>query len=744
MISDPATRSVVPHSLAGSGGADAPPLVAKPKAMHLAKRSRERLVMISMFFVTAAIAAALYAQFDFSLAAAILGGGLAWVALMSMHMQVKRNAEIESLKAEIARFESQSAAAYGSHAGGMHAALHSRDAPWPNTGKDDSGKGDSGKSDSVKPAMGSPRRSAAKDQAAAPNASHSHASHPLAANSQAINPQTSTPSAAAPSSPAGSLAGPQTHPRWELPQTHSQNQPHSQAETHSHSQTQAQTTPGSSAVPAGARDASRETARRAPVAVETALWPGTALGAADPMRGQWAFRPSDADLKVLGLTVPLAQDHAAGMAADLTADLQILPLPGDLNSDLEMVQRKIKAMADEVNAAELVRDRPIGAPQSPAAATAMEKSIGALKATAETMRARPQAASMPASKSALTPFDPTPSDMALQALSLAKSAAKLDTPSMHTLPFELLIPATAERIAVSGLATAAAAPLPAVASPEVAPAPLPDLPHLPVFEFAPPPPPNPRLAAIVAAIENGSMDVFLSPIVALQSHQVSHYDVTVRLKAASGAYLDDAEQELQLAGSDMLALFDTARLKRSAALAQRLDAHNKSGSLLSAVNGPSITNADFLETFARVYEERDRISSQLVLTFTQADVEQFTASAWQALGDMHAFGFSFALSKIDHVAMDFSALAKRGFAFLRLDASALLSGLPARDRFVGPDDLCKLLAGAGMTLVADTIDDEAVRARVFGFGVLFGQGRLFGGARQVKLDPLPTGASAAA
>ena len=65
-------------------------------------------------------------------------------------------------------------------------------------------------------------------------------------------------------------------------------------------------------------------------------------------------------------------------------------------------------------------------------------------------------------------------------------------------------------------------------------------------------------------VESGAMDVFLSPIVALQSHQVSHYDVTVRLKNPAGAYLEDAEQELQLAGSDVLALFDTARLKRAA------------------------------------------------------------------------------------------------------------------------------------------------------------------------------------
>ena len=145
-----------------------------------------------------------------------------------------------------------------------------------------------------------------------------------------------------------------------------------------------------------------------------------------------------------------------------------------------------------------------------------------------------------------------------------------------------------------------------------------------------------------------------------------------------------------------------------------------------------------------MFEERDRISNQLVLTFTQADLEQFTPSAWQALGDMQAFGFRFALSKIDHVAMDFASLAQRGFAFLRLEANALMHGLPARDRFIEADELCRYLAGAGMTLVADTIDDEAIRARVFGFGVLFGQGRLFGGARQVKLDQLPKSAPAAA
>jgi cyclic-di-GMP phosphodiesterase, flagellum assembly factor TipF len=669
--SNPQASTTAAHGgLAGSAVTDAGLHTAKPKAGSLAKRTRERLVLISIALTTAAVAAVLYAQFDFSLSAAVLSGGIAWAGLMSLHMHVKKTAEIAALKAELIKLDAQSATAY------VASAANSLEAARPVAAK----------SETAKAAASSSRRTASSSASSAPAAAQ-----PLvAAGNSTAQTKANDNTVAAPS-------GPQPQPRWEM----SQAQPRSAADP----------------------------SRRAPAAVETALWPGTALSASDPMRDQWAFRPKDVEL-----TVALQMDADGELPG-------IDSLPLNLNSDLEMVQRKIKAMADEVNAAEGMRDRPSSVAQGTPGASAMEKSIGALKATAETMRVQPQAPlqKKPAPAEAMTTGAPR-DEVAFQPLNTKTS----DSPSMHSLPFDLLIPATAERIAVSTPVTAAVISAPASLASSLAAAGLPDL---SVFEFTLPPPPvapNPRLAVIVAAVESGSMDVFLSPIVALQSHQVSHYDVTVRLKSAAGSYIDDAEQELQLAGSDMLALFDTARLKRSAALAQRLDAHNKSGSLLSAVNAKSITSEAFLEAFARVYEERERISNQLVLTFTQEDVEQFTASAWQALSDMHAFGFRFALSKIEHVGMDFSALAKLGFAFLRLDANALINGLPARERFVGPDDLCKLLAGAGMTLVADTIDDEAIRARVFGFGVLFGQGRLFGGARQVKLDALPAGSSAAA
>ena len=676
--------------------ASQPAAVAAVKgSLNSAKKARERLVLLSIGLVTAATAAMLFVLFEYSFAASVLIGGGVWSALMAVHLQLQKNAEITRLKAEIQRLEAlrgQGPIALDRVANELAA-----------------GDGERGPR-----ALRGPAKQSAQN-------------------------------------------GPQANPRWEQ-------------------------------APRGVPQPSSATAQRraagegvTPV-VETTLWPGTAVTASDPMRDQWAFRPRE------GADAAGTATQPAFATGDEGAPRATIGSSPSIDADLAMVQRKIKALADEVNASEIVRDRAGSGPTVPAAksgglatsaqASALENSIGELKATAKSMRGG-ATRSGAARESAPAAAPVEASQVPMQQMPMQQTPMQQAAQQSQSLPFELLIPATAERIAVSKPASggavvnepplrpaaptlsiapdtaAASTPAPGPA-PVTTPAPqsfgLPELPSLDrtqaqliaAMTVPAAPPRNPRLEAIVDALENGEMDVFLSPIVALQSHQVSHYDVTVRLKSANGGYLDTAEQDLQLAGSDFLALFDMARLRRAAVLAQRLDAHNKAGSLLSAVNGPSITNTEFLETFARVFEERDRISNQLVLTFSQADLEQFTPSAWQALGDMQAFGFRFALSQIDHVAMDFTQLASRGFAFLRLEASALMNGLPARDRFIEADELCQYLAGAGMTLVADTIDDEAVRARVFGFGVLFGQGRLFGGARQVKLDQLPKGASAAA
>ena len=61
---------------------------------------------------------------------------------------------------------------------------------------------------------------------------------------------------------------------------------------------------------------------------------------------------------------------------------------------------------------------------------------------------------------------------------------------------------------------------------------------------------------------------------------------------------------------------------------------------------------------------------------------------------------------------------------------------------VPASDICRHLADFGLSLIVGRIEDDWLLARILGFGVLFGKGTLFGGARLVK-DEVVAGPAAA-
>ena len=91
--------------------------------------------------------------------------------------------------------------------------------------------------------------------------------------------------------------------------------------------------------------------------------------------------------------------------------------------------------------------------------------------------------------------------------------------------------------------------------------------------------------------------------------------------------------------------------------------------------------------------------------------------------------------------MDFEGLKSAGFEFVKLDAAVFLDGLAFEGVVVPADDLCRHLSDVGLALVVSHIKDELALAKVLGFGVLLGQGELFGRPRPVDVD---VGARAAA
>ncbi|WP_339082752.1 EAL domain-containing protein [Hyphomicrobium sp. ghe19] len=716
-------------------------------------RSRDGLIIASILIVSAAITMMSFSQLGLSMPISIAAGAVALSLLMLIHKQVQKSAQIALLKAELARAEFTQARHDVKSNGAKQKISQARPAP--------------AVAAAPGPSLPSAPNTAAPVSAPAASSTPESRIRELSRDIGNLVPRSEQ---TAPAQPAGA---PQ-------PQHAAAGLSSARPLASVDADRAGRLAPHAPMPPAGEPLPAKPAAESKGRAVFAA--PASERPVPETGRERWSFRrrvdvqPQQPPVK--GLTPP----------PSWSASANAMPKGGvamTIEGDLELVQRKIKELADEVNAAEALR-----APKSSRAnelpkpsASALEDSIGALRAVATSMRQRPSGfgdylptldAATPAPKPVSSPASMTATaSMMSQGPAASPQAAAPASVSPPVEPVqsqglgELVIPATAERIAgfepedsvddatfreeeadaelgrhephLSGLSLAEMERAnPGSIQREASPLPELTLPDLPILEFsaepARAPELPPRVASIIRAIEDDAIDVTLGPIVTIAEHSVSHYEMTANLRSASGEPHDASEQDFALVGGDLDTRFDISRLNRAAALASRMDARDRGGSLLTSFLGSSVTSRAFLESFAHAYEVRPRISAQLVLTFSQRAVDEFTPAAWQALRDMHSFGFRLALDQVTHMGTDFAALQEAGFRFVRFGAQSLLEGMTSRDRFVPADEILQRVTLAGLSVIASGITDAAMQKRLLDAGILLGQGPLFGAPRQVNLD----------
>ena len=248
------------------------------------------------------------------------------------------------------------------------------------------------------------------------------------------------------------------------------------------------------------------------------------------------------------------------------------------------------------------------------------------------------------------------------------------------------------------------------------------------------PAPFGHIALIAEAVEAKRMDVLLDPILGLSDRRARHFELSVRLLTEQGDSLEAARYTPVAAGTGLLGRIDAEKLSRAADVLQRLRARGSAASIFSTVAGESLRDDTFARTFAGVLEAEEGNALRLVLSFEQAEARNFTEAHWHAITDMSRIGVKFALTGVTDLDMDFETLKRRGFDFIKLDAHVFLEGLPTPNGIIPASDICRHLAGMGLGLIVGGIVEEKDLARILGFGVLLGQGALFGGPRSVELE----------
>lgn len=248
--------------------------------------------------------------------------------------------------------------------------------------------------------------------------------------------------------------------------------------------------------------------------------------------------------------------------------------------------------------------------------------------------------------------------------------------------------------------------------------------------------PASKVAAIADALLNENVDVFLEPIHGLDDQKARHYEVSARLRLADGTSLDQKAYAEVARGTGLLPLIDAVKVSNTKRVALQLIGRGRTGSFFSQIAGESLETSQFGDDVGTITGRDPDIATRLVLSFPQADVRGFAKAHWTALEELRDLGFRFAIEDMTDLDMDFDRLARRGFAFAKLDAGVFVRGLPAAGGNVPASDICHHLARAGLTLIVQAITSERQLAEILGFGVLFGQGTMFGGPRPVKAHVL--------
>lgn len=256
---------------------------------------------------------------------------------------------------------------------------------------------------------------------------------------------------------------------------------------------------------------------------------------------------------------------------------------------------------------------------------------------------------------------------------------------------------------------------------------------------------NARLSALAEALALGRVEVLLDPIVDFNAGQPRHFELFLRLRDERGRVLDTDKSREDFEGTGMLERIDGARMAHASQIAVRFNGRGRDNALFSTVSGEALSAHTFLQSVADAYRERRSLAGALIMTFAQADVRGFTQREWNALAEFAGIGFRYCISDVLDLDMDFEDLKARGFDFAKLDAAVFLEGLPAsNDVFIPAKDICKHLAGIGLSVIVGGMKNKETAAKVFGFGALYGQGTLFGGAKAVKQELISGGGHAAA
>ncbi|HZS65054.1 MAG TPA: EAL domain-containing protein [Xanthobacteraceae bacterium] len=244
------------------------------------------------------------------------------------------------------------------------------------------------------------------------------------------------------------------------------------------------------------------------------------------------------------------------------------------------------------------------------------------------------------------------------------------------------------------------------------------------------------VAAIAEAVEANRIDLYLHPIVTLPQRKVRFYEALSRLRTAAGEQIAAAEFVSYAEAAGLMPKIDNLALFRCVQILRRLLLKNREIGLFCNVSAATLSQTESFAQFSDFMEANRALAPSLHFEFTQSAFRAMGPIEYEALAALADKGFRFSLDHISDLRIEPQELANRGFRFLKVPVSLLLSGANAAASDIDPADLADLLARYNIDLVAERIEAESSVVDILDFDVRFGQGFLFSQPRPVRPEAM--------
>jgi cyclic-di-GMP phosphodiesterase, flagellum assembly factor TipF len=236
------------------------------------------------------------------------------------------------------------------------------------------------------------------------------------------------------------------------------------------------------------------------------------------------------------------------------------------------------------------------------------------------------------------------------------------------------------------------------------------------------------LEVLQDGLREDRVELWLQPVVSLPQRKRRHFECYTRVPVGDNAVVLP-EQYIGLAErTGLITAIDNILLFRCIQLVRRLRRHNLSLGFFCNISPRTLADRAFFGDFVNMLAENSETASSIMFEFPQSAIENMDANLDRDLARLASLGFRFSLDQVTHFDFDPYALGQRNFRFVKIEAHRLLPSI-AGGESVPVEPLKRRFDLAGIDLIVEKIESEAMLVELLELGIDFGQGYLFGEPR---------------